>query len=86
MMTRAAAAEMHVMASRMSWPRLEFFEADPTYRHMSKEEKSLLATACTVQNFAAGDVILREGEVGEWMFIVIEGTVKSVDQPLGRRT
>ena len=60
-------------------PRLEFFEADPNYRHMSKEEKSVLATACSVQNFAAGDVILREGEVGEWMFIVIEGTVKTVD-------
>ena len=50
---------------------------------MSKEEKSVLATACSVQNFAAGDVILREGEVGEWMFIVIEGTVKTVDQLLG---
>ena len=47
---------------------------------MSKEEKSILSTACSVQNFAAGEVILREGEVGEWMFIVIEGTVKIVDQ------
>ena len=37
-------------------PRLEFFEADSNYRHMSKEEKSVLATACSVQNFAAGDV------------------------------
>ena len=96
---------------------------------MSKEEKSVLATACSVQNFGAGDTILREGEVGEWMFldfrsnslvkakacvvwhilvvngfekqrrlgrfrrsnriqqhlrfIVIEGTVKTVDQQLG---
>ena len=50
------------------------------FRHMSKEEKSILSTACSVQNFAAGEVILREGEVGEWMFIVIEGTVKIVDQ------
>lgn len=50
------------------------------FRYMSKEEKSILSTACSVQNFAAGEVILREGEVGEWMFIVIEGTVKIVDQ------
>lgn len=59
---------------------LEFFESDSTFRHMSKEEKSILSTACSVQNFAAGEVILREGEVGEWMFIVTEGTVKIVDQ------
>ncbi len=65
-------------------PRLDFFESDPMYRHMSKEEKSILSTACSVQNFAAGEVILREGEVGEWMFIVIEGTVKIVDQLRGK--
>lgn len=73
---------MQQLSSKCMRRALEFFEADPNYRHMSKEEKSVLATACSVQNFAAGDVILREGEVGEWMFIVIEGTVKTVD-PFG---
>lgn len=63
--------------------RLDFFESDSTFKYMSKEEKSILSTSCSVQNFAAGEVILREGEVGEWMFIVIEGTVKIVDQFLG---
>ena len=52
--------------------RLEFFESDATFRHMSKEEKSILSTACSVQNFAAGEVILREG----W---VIEITKRNAD-------
>ena len=73
------------MPHGLATPRLDFFESDPTFKYMSKEEKSILSTACSVQNFAAGEVILREGEVGEWMFIVIEGTVKIIDQLLGKR-
>jgi len=71
---------MHQLSAKNMKRALDFFESDPMFRHMSKEEKSILSTACSVQNFAAGEVILREGEVGEWMFIVIEGTVKIVDQ------
>ncbi|CAJ1362555.1 unnamed protein product [Effrenium voratum] len=71
---------MQHLSSKSMKRALEFFESDATFRHMSKEEKSILSTACSVQNFASGETILREGEVGEWMFIVIDGTVKIVDQ------
>ena len=33
----------------------------------------------TVQEYNSGDTILREGEVSEWMFIVMSGKVMTRD-------
>lgn len=57
-----------------------FLNADPNFTSMSGDQKKLLAGACSVQNFARGEQILREGEVGDWMFIVIDGNVQTVDR------
>merc|ERR1719204_134157 len=59
---------------------LGFFKADPTFSNMSEDAQSLLAAACSVQVFGRGEQILREGEVGDWMFIIIEGSVQTVDK------
>lgn len=57
-----------------------FLRNDPSFCHMNEDEHKLLAAACSVQVFGSGVQILREGEVGDWMFIVIEGTVQTVDR------
>merc|ERR1719330_1913675 len=57
-----------------------FLQSDPAFCHMHEDEHRLLAAACSVQVFTRGQEILREGEVGDWMFIVIEGTVQTVDR------
>mmetsp|Transcript_49647 Transcript_49647/g.118207 ORF Transcript_49647/g.118207 Transcript_49647/m.118207 type:complete len:963 (-) Transcript_49647:64-2952(-) len=58
---------------------LAFFDADPVFSKMRDSERRLLAAACSVQVFAKDEQILREGEVGDWMFIVVEGKVQTVD-------
>mmetsp|Transcript_40373 Transcript_40373/g.72498 ORF Transcript_40373/g.72498 Transcript_40373/m.72498 type:complete len:947 (-) Transcript_40373:74-2914(-) len=57
----------------------KFFDSDPNFSLMSQDERNTLAAACSIQNFHQGEQILREGEVGEWMFIVLDGTVQIVD-------
>merc|ERR550514_2212062 len=45
----------------------------------------MLAHSCTVQEFNNGEQILREGEVGDWMFIVLGGKVTATDH-FGNKT
>ena len=42
----------------------------------SASDRGILSTACSVQNFASGETILREGEVGEWMRLDLAGCVR----------
>lgn len=39
-----------------------------------------LATAMHIRHFAAGDVIIKEGEVAKAMFFVVKGTVKVISE------
>jgi len=57
-----------------------FLDSDPTFSCLKEEERDMLASTCSVQAFRKGDQILREGDVGDWMFIVMEGTVATIDQ------
>lgn len=57
-----------------------FLSSDPTFGGMSDDERKTLAGACSVQTFSSHEVILREGEVGDWMFIVMEGVVQTTDR------
>jgi cGMP-dependent protein kinase len=59
---------------------LGFLDSDPNFSKMMPEDRKKLADACTVQVFGRNEQILREGEVGDWMFIVIEGNVQTVDR------
>jgi len=56
---------------------IQFFGSDANFSFLADEHQKLLASNCTVMRFRDGDEILREGEVGEWMFIVISGTVNN---------
>lgn len=57
-----------------------FLDSDQAFRNLPVRERETLAECCTMQMFQKGEQILREGEVGDWMFIIIEGNVQSVDQ------
>merc|ERR1719409_2228627 len=59
---------------------MKFLNKDPNFSNMDEKQKKTLAGACTVQAFGKGETIMREGEVGDWMFIVIEGSVQTVDR------
>ncbi|CAE8630771.1 unnamed protein product, partial [Polarella glacialis] len=71
---------MDIMSKKHFQRAARFLEHDPTFSHLTEQERNGLAGACTVQVFAAGDEILREGDVGNWMFIIVEGVVQTVDQ------
>lgn len=58
----------------------QFLSTDPSFCGMSDAERKLLAGACSVQSFGPQETILREGEVGDWMFIVMKGSVTTVDR------
>lgn len=57
-----------------------FLSSDPSFCGMNAAERELLAGACSVQSFGPSETILREGEVGDWMFIVMKGSVTTVDR------
>lgn len=76
---------MHLLSGRHLAKAMGFLNSDSNFSKLKEEEKKLLAAACTVQEFAPGDQILREGEVGDWMFIVISGKVTTTDQ-FGNKT
>eukprot|EP00928_Gymnodinium_smaydae_P096053 TRINITY_DN8397_c0_g1_i2.p1 TRINITY_DN8397_c0_g1~~TRINITY_DN8397_c0_g1_i2.p1 ORF type:complete len:874 (-),score=186.07 TRINITY_DN8397_c0_g1_i2:65-2686(-) len=56
-----------------------FFRSDLNFRGLTSEDQGKLAAECSVQEFGDGDEILRAGEEGNWMFIVISGRVRHTD-------
>ncbi|CAK0910693.1 unnamed protein product, partial [Prorocentrum cordatum] len=64
---------------------IDFLSSDPSFCGMNDAERKLLAGACSVQSFGPQETILREGEVGDWMFIVMKGSVTTVDRPVSGR-
>eukprot|EP00392_Amoebophrya_sp_AT5.2_P010943 g11016.t1 len=58
---------------------LRFLDSDPNFGSLSPEEKEGLSGCCTIQEYNAGDTILREGDTSEWMFIVMSGKVMTRD-------
>ena len=46
------------------------------FENLDKKELRLLAKTCTERQFAAGAVLMQEGEAGAGLFILIEGRVR----------
>eukprot|EP00746_Dinoflagellata_sp_MGD_P085157 gnl/MRDRNA2_/MRDRNA2_33732_c0_seq1.p1 gnl/MRDRNA2_/MRDRNA2_33732_c0~~gnl/MRDRNA2_/MRDRNA2_33732_c0_seq1.p1 ORF type:complete len:943 (-),score=211.95 gnl/MRDRNA2_/MRDRNA2_33732_c0_seq1:16-2844(-) len=76
---------MALLSGRHLAKAMGFLNSDSNFSKLKEEEKKLLAAACSVQEFGTGDQILREGEVGDWMFIVMVGKVVTTDQ-FGNKT
>lgn len=71
---------METLNDRNFQKAMVFLSNDVTFGAMTEDERKLLAGACSVQTFAKNEVILRDGEVGDWMFIVMEGLVQTTDR------
>ncbi|CAE8607994.1 unnamed protein product, partial [Polarella glacialis] len=65
--------------SKHSQRILEFFQHDHAFRQLSENDRKRLAGACTLQVFTQGQEVIREGEVGQWMFIVVEGFLQTLE-------
>lgn len=57
---------------------MNFFNSDYNFIGLTEEDRNHLASVCSVQKFTDGQEILRAGEVGDWMFILISGKVRHV--------
>lgn len=55
---------------------LGFFDNDPKFAGVSPDDRKKLARLCSVQVFARETHIIRQGEVDDWMFIVLDGNVQ----------
>jgi cGMP-dependent protein kinase len=71
---------MHNLSEKHLHTAIAFLSSDPSFCGMNDAERKLLAGACSVQSFGPQETILREGEVGDWMFIVMKGSVTTVDR------
>lgn len=70
---------MENMSSQHVVKALTFLNADPNFNCLKDDDQRLLSSLCSVQQFADGDIVLRDGEVGNWMFIVLAGKVVPTD-------
>ncbi|CAE8654780.1 unnamed protein product, partial [Polarella glacialis] len=59
---------------------LEFFRSSPDFACLREADLRSLTDFCLLQNYADGDTILSEDEVGEWMFIIMSGKVALSDE------
>jgi len=67
----------HVMIGEMTQRRqnhVEFLSRIPITQHLHVDEKLQIADALQSENFADGAVVMRQGDRGDTMYIVVEGT------------
>jgi cGMP-dependent protein kinase len=57
---------------------LEFIQSVPIFECLTEEQKSAVASSASIQNFSPDAVIITQGEQGDTLHIVKEGTVKVV--------
>lgn len=53
--------------------RLRFLAKVPLFRRLPKDQDPLLASACRREEFNADDVVIRQGEEGEKLFVILQG-------------
>jgi len=61
---------------------LTFFSSDVNFSSLSEEQRKSLAGSCSVQRFLDGQEILREGDVANWVFIIVAGKVAQEDDTM----
>lgn len=73
---------MEKLSSTCMTRALAFFRTDPNFCNLREDDQRLLASKCVTQHFMDGDTVLRAGEVGEWMFAVLQGRAVPNDERL----
>jgi len=62
----------------------EFLKGVEAFKNLTPHELTMVAERMTRRQFMPGEVIIREGEVGEELFLISE--VRSRDRPRGTRS
>lgn len=57
---------------------LEFMNSVPIFHSLTQDQKTMLASLTTVQSYNTDDIIITQGEPGDTLHIVKEGTVRVV--------
>lgn len=55
--------------------KIQFLREVPSFKSLSEQQVETLAGICKSTNFATGDYIFRQGEIGDSLYIVVEGQV-----------
>ena len=56
--------------------RLEYLTKLPMFREMTEAELAPLAAACRVEHFRSGEAIVRQGEPGDSLYVILDGRVE----------
>eukprot|EP00930_Biecheleria_cincta_P048492 TRINITY_DN33786_c0_g1_i1.p1 TRINITY_DN33786_c0_g1~~TRINITY_DN33786_c0_g1_i1.p1 ORF type:complete len:927 (+),score=170.77 TRINITY_DN33786_c0_g1_i1:137-2917(+) len=71
---------IEMLTAKKTSAAAKLFDNDARFCRMSQEERDILISASTLQRYYKQDVILRAGEVADWMFIMIDGTALETDK------
>lgn len=63
--------------------RLEVLRQSPLFEMLSEAELQVLAELSRARTFAAGDVVFREGDAGDALFVLAKGEVEVVASGAG---
>ena len=80
-------ANLHVFGccERLSVYGADWLQTSPMLQDMTPAEVDILGASMLLVRAEPGQVLIREGEAGEWMLLLLKGTVdvsKRVDAPL----
>jgi len=70
--------------AKLSAYSADLLNTSPLLQDMSPQEVDMLGQSMLLIRAEAGQALIKEGEVGEWMLLLLKGTVdvtKKVDQP-----
>lgn len=56
----------------------EILTESPLFDNLLPTELSMVADLCRAQSFAAGEVVFREGDVGDSLYVIANGSVEVV--------
>eukprot|EP00811_Abedinium_folium_P003782 NODE_1347_length_2508_cov_34.150357.p1 GENE.NODE_1347_length_2508_cov_34.150357~~NODE_1347_length_2508_cov_34.150357.p1 ORF type:complete len:739 (-),score=222.94 NODE_1347_length_2508_cov_34.150357:291-2441(-) len=55
---------------------MDFLSSVPLFKRLPNDQKPILADACTQQDFKAGDVVIKQGDIGDEFFLIRTGNAR----------
>lgn len=69
-----------MMPNNELWPLIRLLDQVPIMRRLSSEERTLIAAACTVQNYEENTKIISQGDIGQEFFVIQNGEASVTKQ------
>jgi len=77
---RSFRRSMRLVHSKKIDASLQFIESTPPFSRLSATDQRHLASICIAQDFQKKEVLVRVGEMSQWMFIIMSGKVMLTDK------